>query len=226
MSSKTQNKKQVWEESVEAKPRSQIVEETSIRNELKSLADSAVKTAWKDMFADSLPSVSEMILGGGDLHEGQEISLSKKHEQKAKAHEDRDNDEKQKATSEHMEYFRTTVENVDRTSETRTEMEMKKSVDEIRMEIKKLIQTSKIVERTVKDATADKAPVKPGKYHISFFEFVLSVIRDASRKLEDAANLGSVFTSKKQQSKYWNSYKQQGTKFGLSGERSTVTQTG
>src|SRR3989338_2649583 len=84
-------------------------------------------------------------------------------------------------------------------------------------------QEEYLIERTVKDATADQAPVRPGKYHLSFFEFVLSVIRDATRKLEDSVSYGAVFTSKKQQSKYWSKYKKHGTTFGLSGERTTAT---
>ena len=128
-------------------------------------------------------------------------------------------------TAEHMNYVRTNVE-AEQSGESRTEMEVKRGVEEIRAEIQKLVKTSKLVERTVKDATADKAPVRPGKYHISFFEFVLGIIRDATQKLEDTVHFGAVFTSKKQQSKYWNMANKKGTSFMLSGERTTATQTG
>ncbi len=222
MSTKTKNKKHIWEESVEAKPHNTI-EPTTFKGELKNLASGLGDNLWKDLLVGSAKTTPELLFGGGeDLQEGQAVSLSKKHDQ-APAQQ---NEEKPQVSMEHMNYFRSTVENADGTGETHMEMQIKRSVDEIRMEIKRLIATSKVVEMTVKDATADKAPIKPGKYHLNFFEFVLSVIRDATRKLEDGAAYGSLFQSKKQQSKYWSSYKTHGTSFGLSGERTTATQTG
>lgn len=220
MGSKPQTKRHSGEQSVEAKPRVQYTEPTTVNDQLSELGRGIVKSTWDDLLKASGGTFSEQLWGSaesGNLQEGQAISLKKKAQEKK--------EEKTITTSEHMEYFRS-VNNADRIPETRMESEMRNSVDQIRMEIKKLIQTSKIVEKTVKDATADKAPVKPGKYHISFFEFVLSVVRDATRKLEDSASYGAIFTSKKQQSKYWSSYKKQGTTFGLSGERTVATQTG
>ncbi len=219
--SKPNTKKQLSEESIEAKHRNTVIEPTTLKAEAKTFAKDAADKLWKDMLAGSGTSIAEQLFGSVDqqLSEGKAVSLKKnvqKPEEKA---------EKVQITSEHMEYFRT-VNNVDRLAETKTESQISDAVDQIRMEIKRLIATSKIVENTVKDATADKAPVKPGKYHISFFEFVLSIIKDATRKLEDSVSYGSVLTGKKQQSKYWSSYKKHGTSFGLSSERSTATQTG
>ncbi len=212
------NKQQIFEESVESKPRGQVVEPTNIADEAKF----AIRDAWDQALSGTIGTVSEQLLGTStqsekQLFEGQELVIGTK---KSK--------EKIQATSEHMEYVRRDVQNVERTSnsEARTELEVRRGVEQIQKEIKRLINTSKIVERTVKDAAIEKAPVKPGKYHLSFFEFVLGVIRDATRKLEDTVHFGAVYTGKKQQSKYWNAYKKHGTTFGLSGERTTATQTG
>lgn len=219
---KTQLKRrQITEESVEAKPR-------NVTGELKGIATGAINSAWKDLLGGSLSSASEQLLGSSKntpeeiIVEGNVYSLDKSKTQKAQSQEKQ---EKTPISAEHMSYFRR-IENADGTQESKVEIEVKQRVEEIRLEIKKLVKTSKIVEQTVKDATAEKAPVRPGKYHLSFFEFVLSVIRDATRKLEDSVSYGAVFTSKKQQSKYWSKYKKHGTTFGLSGERTTATQTG
>lgn len=222
--SKNNTKKKIWEEeSVEAKHHNRVTDPTTVTAELKNLAKGFGDNLWKDLLVGSAKTAPEqLVFGGEDLHEGQAVALSKKHD----AQPAKQNEVKPQVTMEHMNYFRTTVENADRAGETKVEVEIKQQVDQIRMEIKRLIATSKVVEMTVKDATADVAPVKPGKYHINFFEFVLNVIRDATRKLEDSVSYGALFTSKKQQSKYWNSYKKHGTSFGLSGERSTATQTG
>lgn len=222
MSSKKPIKRHLSEESIEAKPRSHSAEPTTFKNEIKALADDATKTLWDEMLKSSVTDVFGQVFGGGEeLHEGQEVSLKKQAHKQQETQEE----EKQIVTSEHMEYFRT-VQNADRIGESRTESEMRSAVEEIRMEIKKLTSTSKLVERTVKDAGADKTPIKPGKYHLNFFRFVLSLLRDATRKLEDSVSYGAVLSGKKQQSKYWSSYKAHGTSFGLSGERSTATQTG
>jgi hypothetical protein len=219
MSSKTHNRKQLIEESIEAKPRNRSVDPTTLNDEIKNLWKDMIDTSRQDVIGGAGKSIGEQLLGGGDLSEGQEIALSQARKAKQEA------EEETVVASEHIEYFRT-VQNTESFGDQRAEREVKQAVENIRAEIKNLMKTSKIVERTVKDATAEQAPVKPGKYHISFFEFVLSVLRDATRKLEDAANLGAVFTSKKQQSKYWTKYKSHGTQFGLSGERTTATQTG
>ena len=216
-------KQQIFEESVESKPRSKVIEPTNITDEAKI----AIKDAWDQTLSGTAESVSEQLLGTSSqneqqLFEGQELVLrTQKSEDIASGRH-----EKVGVTTEHIEYVRRDVQSAERSGEARAELEVRRGVEQIQMEIRKLINTSKIVERTVKDATAEKAPVKPGKYHLSFFEFVLGVIRDATRKLEDTVHFGAVFTSKKQQSRYWNSYKKHGTQFGLSGERTTATQTG
>lgn len=221
---RAQKKKlQFGEESIEAKPRNQATEPTTIREETKKLWDDMLKATSQDVTRGSLKSVSEQLgfseNGEQQLLEGQEFVLeAKRSEQKAQ-------EAKSQITAEFMEYKRSVI-NAERPAEAKTEIEIKRAIEQIQGEIKKLTQTSKLVERTVKDATAEKAPIKPGKYHLSFFEFVLGVLRDATRKLEDTVHFGAVFTSKKQQSKYWNAYKKHGTTFGLSGERTTATQTG
>lgn len=227
MSSKTQNKKQASEFEREKKQVVQTeVKPMTFDDEVKQLWKNMMKTASHDLVGGTVGTFSEQIMGyggtSGQLAEGQAVSLKQqpKHAEAASYME-----KKPATSSEHMEYFRT-VNNADKVSENRTEQQMTQAVEQIRIEIQKLIKTSKLVERTVKDATADKAPIKPGKYHISFFEFVLGTLREATKKLEDTASFGAVFQSKKQQSKYWKSYKKHGTSFGLSGERTVATQTG
>lgn len=223
---KPQNKKQISEESVEAKPRNRFIEPTSVNDEFRDLGKGIINSAWNDLLGSTPDTFSEQLLGfsaDNQLTEGQAVSITQKRSEKQDMPDSQQ--EKIQVTEQHMEYFRT-VNNADRIGETRTETQVKQAIEQIRMEIKKLMQTSKLVERTVKDATADQAPVKPGKYHLNFFEFVLGVIKDATRKLEDTVSYGAVFSSKKQQSKYWTKYQKHGTTFGLSGERTTATQTG
>ena len=216
---KSKQKKVVSGESVEAKPRTpQNIEPTTVKDEMKALWDGLLSSGKQDVVGGFVKDTGKQF----ELIIGQEVQINKTQQSQIV---EQPAENKPQVSMEHMEYFRS-IQNVDRAPETRTEQQVSQAVEQIRMEIKKLIATSRIVERTVKDAGADKAPIKAGRYHLNFFEFVLSVLREATHKLEDTSSMGAVFTSKKQQSKYWNSYKSHGTSFGLSGERSTATQTG
>lgn len=214
-----QPKKHIQEQSIEAKP-------MSILGGLKSIVDGTSKSLWKDVLVASQEEVSEQLIiptiYGETLKKGEEVNLKKK---KAAEEAAEKQEKKPQITSEFMDYKREVI-NAERVGDRKIEQQITSEMEQIRMELQKLAKTSKIVERTVKDAMADKAPVNPGKYHLNFFRFVLSVLREATQKLEDTASFGKVFTSKKQQSKYWSSFEKQGTTFGLSGERTVATQTG
>lgn len=209
MRAQTNKKPQVREESIEAK--------LGVSSEFKNIGKGILKSTKSDVIDGFSKSLWEQMLGVPEkkqenvLSEGEEIKLSKK--------------EKAAASVEFTEYKREAIFG-DKKSENGETYIIRQQVEQIRMEIRKLINTSKIVEQTVKDATAEQAPVKPGKYHVSFFEFVLNVIKDATRKLEDSVSFGSVLKNKKQQKQYWSMYKKHGTTFGLSGERTVSTQTG
>lgn len=208
---KTQRKTVISEESIEAK--------RSISGDLKGLGTSTLDSFWKDFLGDTVKGVGNQLEGfiskaENELKEGQEVSLQKDKQEK-----------KTQVAEAHMEYFRE-VKNADVISENREDYQIKQQIEELRIELKRLTSASKLVERAVKDAATDKAPVRAGKYHLRFFDFVLSVVKDATRKLEDAASFGALITNKRQQRSYWNMYKKHGTTFGLSGERTTATQTG
>lgn len=201
------------EESIEAKS-------GGVASEVTAVGKQVSESLWKDFLTQSAKGIPEQLFGlssaENTLTPGQEVSLKKKEEKKA-------------ISSEHMEYFRE-VKSADTIAENRHERQITSQVEQIRMEIKRLVKTSVIVEQTVKGAVADTAPVRPGKYHVSFFEFVLNTIKDATRKLEDSVSFGAIFQGKKRakQSKqqHWTKVKEKGTQFGLSGERTVATQTG
>ncbi|OIP57320.1 MAG: hypothetical protein COX79_01090 [Candidatus Levybacteria bacterium CG_4_10_14_0_2_um_filter_36_16] len=209
---KTTQKRQVSQESIEAK-------RIDSSSDFKDIPKGITKTTWNEFFAKMPGGILDQTLGLDNkteqqLLEGEEFILKKKEEKRVEG------------VQMHRETYFRQVENADLMHQNKEEYQIRNQVDQIRMEIKKLIKTSKIVEETVKGAVAEQAPVRPGKYHVSFFEFVLNTIKDATRQLEDSVSFGSVFQNKKQQKSYWKMYKKHGTTFGLSGERTTATQTG
>lgn len=200
----------VSEDAIEAKS-------GNFTSEFKDLGKQFTNSLWKDFLGKGVQGIPEQIFGLSTseqtLSPGEEVNLKNKKE------------EKKPVSSEHMQYFRK-VESADTAIQNKENYKISQQVDEIRLEIRKLVKTSKIVEQTVKGAVAENAPVKPGKYHVSFFEFVLNIIKDATRKLEDSVSFGAIFQSKKQQKQHWTQSKKLGTQFGLSGERTVATQTG
>lgn len=99
-------------------------------------------------------------------------------------------------------------------------------IQEIVVELKRLTNSSKMLEIEFREATVEQRIVNPGKYHISFFEWLLTVVKTARIKVEDSGAWLSMFQSKKAKRQYWNMFKKHGTTFGLSNERVVATQTG
>lgn len=104
--------------------------------------------------------------------------------------------------------------------------ETKVRVQEILIELKKITKTSKELEVEFRDVAIESMPVNPGKFHLNFFEWVLSQLRRARMRIEDSAHWTNLMKSKKSQKKYWSLFKKHGTSFGLSSERVVATQTG
>ena len=99
-------------------------------------------------------------------------------------------------------------------------------IEEILIEIKKLASAQKGLEIKFGTVVVEQIIVDPGKYHLNFFEWILSVIRLARMKIEDSGAWLAAFQSKKTKRQYWAMFKKHGTTFGLSNERVVATQTG
>lgn len=99
-------------------------------------------------------------------------------------------------------------------------------IQEIIIELKRLTETSKILQAEFREVTTESRIETVGKYHLSFFEWVLSMVRGARLKVEDAGSWLAVTYAKKKKRGYWQMFKKHGTTFGLSHERVVATQTG
>src|SRR3989344_5629978 len=104
--------------------------------------------------------------------------------------------------------------------------EMKAQIDQIVFELKHLAKSSTILEAEFREVVVEQRIEKPGKYHVSFFEWMLSVVKSARMRVEDSGAWLALFKSKKKQRGYWQMFKKHGTSFGLSNERVVSTQTG
>ena len=197
---------------------------TSIMDSAKNdLAKGLMTDLWDQMLGTEIGSGNAAQKTSGDLTEGQEISFSKqpkKAEQKAEQ-----KPENKPRIEAAIDYTREIIHAERRINQVQNR-ELEAKVQEIIIELKKLTKSSKELEVTFRSFTVEEAPVKVGKYHLNFFEWMLSTIRSARMKIEDSGNWASLFASKKTKREYWSLFKKHGTSFGLSGERIVATQTG
>lgn len=211
----------------------------TVRDTFMSLGSSGMDSIKNDLAKGMIGDVLEQTLGwdkmlgtdiakrerketSGDLIQGQEISLNKKKvDQKA----EKPQEERRPRIEAAWNYTEEILHAEKRISQTENR-ELSAKVSEIMIELKKLTSSSKELEITFREVAVEQKPVNPGKYHLNFFEWMLSTIRSARMKIEDSANWASLFASKKGKKEYWSLFKKHGTSFGSSGERAVATQTG
>lgn len=213
MNKKTQkNKQYVDKNPIESfKDLSGSIAKTAVDQGKKSMDD-----FWSQLLGSETRSYAEQ--NAGDLSEGQELdlkSLKKKTEEV----------DSMLNVMPGIDYRREIVHAESRiTSENQRELDVK--VQEVMIEIRKLITSSKELQAQFKEVAVEQRVVKAGKYHVNFFEWVIAVVKTARMKIEDSQNWLSTFKSKKNKKQYWNMFKKHGTTFGLSNERVVATQTG
>lgn len=155
----------------------------------------------------------------GDLTEGQALDLTRtktKTRKEIPSHQDIDPG---------FNYRREILHDERKIAQENTQI-LETKIQEIVIELKRLTKSSKMLEVEFREATVDQRIVNPGKYHVSFFEWLLTVVKTARIKVEDSGSWISMFTSKKEKRQYWAMFKKHGTTFGLSNERIVATQTG
>lgn len=202
----------IQEDSIER----QQIDTKSVKSSLGGVSSGLFSTLWNDLITGGSKDISSQIFGSSLSHElkpGQETHL-KRPEKKA-AH----------VSEGHMEYFRE-VRNADNAPARQAEASTERRVEEIRMEIKKLMSTSKQLEATFKTVQIEQKMVKAGKYHETFLTFILSLLRSARVKMQEGNSWMNTAKSKKQQRQYQNMAKKHGTSFTLNNERTVATQTG
>ena len=195
----------------------------AVRDISSSVAESAkndfakglMTDLWDQMLGTEVRKENATHQTSGDLEEGQEISLKKQPKK----------EENKPQIEAGWDYAGEIIHAEKRITQTENR-ELDARVSQIMIEIKKLTSSSKELEATFREITVERKIVNPGKYHLNFFEWMLSTIRSARMKIEDSKNWASLFASKKGKRDYWTSFKKHGTSFGLSGERTPATQTG
>lgn len=151
----------------------------------------------------------------GELSEGQEVSFAK------------EKTEKRTEIEPGIDYRREVI-HAETINVQRENMQLKGQLEQIRVELKKIVETSKELEATFKEVAKESVQrtVTPGKYHVNFFEWMLATIQTARVRIESSASWIGAISGKKSKRDYWSLSQSQGTSFSLSGERVVSQQTG
>jgi len=189
----------------------------------KSIGSAITQSLGNDLIKGGTNDVKEQLFGiglTGDLVEGEELILSK-------TNRDKKSEEYVRALDIEpgIDYRRELLHGYRKIAKENTQ-EISKKIQEIIVELKRLTESSKELQVEFKEVAIEQRVVNPGKYHASFFEWVLSAIKLARMKVEDSGAWLSVSKSKKAKREYWAMFKKHGTTFGLSNERVVATQTG
>lgn len=106
------------------------------------------------------------------------------------------------------------------------EQQIGKIMHELQLEVKKLEEQTSELTGEVRAVTVATIPTKPGAYHLNYFEFVISMLRDLRKRVNESRMWLKVWANKKQQKGYWAMFKKHGTGFAMSDERSAATSIG
>lgn len=181
------------------------------RNLTSGISDSLVNDLAKGSVNDILRQIG---VSAGEMEEGKEIDLKKK---------------EQKEKIQHVEpaynYAERVIHGEGRIhAEDSRELQVK--IEEIMIELRKIVESSKDLQVEFRQVTVEQAPKKPGKYHLNFVEWLLQNVKQIRLRIEDSSAWLAMFKSKKDKRQYWNMFKKHGTTFGLSNERNVSTQVG
>lgn len=200
-------------------------ENSSFLSELRKLQSEATQE-WKNLLTSTPNTAKEQITGNQsktkELINGEEIMLSPAEEEENVVEKN----------PNHERYVTREIDSQQIESIKREEKMNENQIEEIKDAIKELIQSTEEMENAFKevanDVTVSDTPKEPGKYHVGFFEWVLTTIKQARQRIENGNNWLNAFANKKQQKGYWGGKVKKGgfINVHMSSERSAVNQTG
>jgi hypothetical protein len=184
---------------------------------VKAQSDASIDALWNQL----LGAKEEPKQTSGDLQEGQAIDFTahkKKTEQVAEK-------PRNVNISAGIDYHADILHGEKRIS-SETEQMLSRQIEEITVELRKLVNASTELAIEFKDVAVEQHITKPGKYHVSLFSFVLSIVRQARVKVESSNACLSIAKGRKQKQGYWDRLNEEGTSFSQNNERAIATQAG
>jgi hypothetical protein len=211
--------------------KSKYFDKNPIEAALRDTMDGVVNTVKDDVLEESISTAWRQLLGGsgkdsgesagqnemsGDLTEGQELILARKQQKIAE----------RLANVEAGYDYKSEILHFERKESQETQAQTSGKIQEILVEIKQLSSSVKELEVEVKDVSMDRVPAKAGKYHESFFDYLLTILKNARLRVENSSNWLQAMAGKKAKKGYWDNAKKSGTSYTLSSDRVVAQQVG
>jgi hypothetical protein len=186
-----------------------------------------IKSAPNDIFDQLLgignyESKNSSVPHSGEMKMGEPIDLSSH-----KAKESTPRLERKNAAPA-MDYHKEISRQSER-STNKESSEIKQQIQQIQAELARLISSAdSIVSAAYGDIQMNHTPAKVGKYHVNFLAWMLTVVQDARRKVEESGAWLATAKGKggKRGHVITDAWKKGNTSVTMSNERSAVTQTG
>lgn len=181
---------------------------TSVVDSIKEASSEAVKDMWAQILGAEKKAAQvaqDASKQAGELKPGQALDL-KKAEKKV-----------EQKTEAPMSYFKE-IQEAGKHSVQKETAEIREQVSAIMHELQRLAVSTRAIEKQVAQAIGTGV-VSPGKYHVHFFEWMFSVIKDARKRVENASAWLSAVKKKK------GGFNKKNMSHLMSGERSSSNQT-
>jgi len=209
-----------------------------IRNPLESVVNVGDPTGIAKGVGSSL--VKDLGIGGGkDFLEFLGMDLASSQDKKATDQAENHSkdgsvdivsfEKKVKRTEQRIEaaidYHRDIIRSSEKISRNETQ-KMANQIEQIKSELKSLVASSKMLQMEFAEITMEQTPENVGIYQANFFEWMLSMIRQAREDVETSEAWMNAQKGKHGKKDYWGMFKKHGTSFALSNERGVATQVG
>lgn len=107
-----------------------------------------------------------------------------------------------------------------------TQKRMIELVMAIKQEVASVKKQTAALTGQVENITVEQVTKQPGLYHLNFFEWVVSMLRDLKRDIVKSRTWLGTFNARKKKKGYWAMFKKHGTSFAMSDERGIATASG
>lgn len=209
----------------------------AVRNTLDKAGLDEAKKALMSEGKAQITSAWDQLIGigtfktenSGEMQEGEVIDLAQYRQQKQEQDNAVNLEQKRTEKAQKIEAgwdYTAEIIHAERKFRTQENHTVEQQIQAIIYELQKLIKSSKVLEVEFKEVAVSEIPVNAGKYHVNFFEWMLTIIKAARMKVEDSSAWLKTVRGKGGKKDYWGLFKKHGTSFGLSGERTAATQTG
>ncbi len=184
----------------------------------------AIKKATFEQGQKTITSAWEQLLGiksyeSGDMQPGVEVDFRRRQQEAQAAQE-----KPIVTTQEHSDYVREVTGIAHQQQESRGS---EQRIENLIVELRRLASSVQAVEKAVVLQAIGPSGARnmKGKYYENFFEWMLSVVQDARRKVEDSGAWLQTMTSKSKKGQAVGKMKKSMNQL-LSGERTAQNQTG